>query len=347
MKLKKINTYELEKCYSIAPLSYHGKQHILVAAEKINKCLLFDLYGNLEETIWDGPGGTMSMVQVPGSDGCFLATQKFYSPNDSKEAEIVLVSPAGKDDWKVQTIAKLPFVHRFDILSRNGIHYLIACTLKSGHEYKDDWSSPGKIWGCRLPDEAGGYEEGHLLELTCIKDGLLKNHGYCRCKNADGGYGLISADNGIFRVTPPDSPEDHWRIEQLTKEPASDVAAVDFDGDGEAELITIAPFHGEEIKIYHMEGQTYRETYRYERPAEFGHAIWAGTIYDKPAAVIGYRKGKREILAFTYENGYHADVLETDAGSANVMRYQRDGVECMVSANREINEIAFYEIERS
>ena len=76
MKVNKIKTHELEKCYAISPLTYNGAEHILIAAEKVNKCLLFDLDGNLEETVWDEPGGTMSMVQVPGSNGQFLATHK-------------------------------------------------------------------------------------------------------------------------------------------------------------------------------------------------------------------------------------------------------------------------------
>ena len=42
---------------------------MLVAAEKVNQCRLYDLEENQEEVIWEGPGGTMSMVQVPGSDG--------------------------------------------------------------------------------------------------------------------------------------------------------------------------------------------------------------------------------------------------------------------------------------
>ena len=66
----------LEKCYSIAPLHYKNADHILVAAEKTDRCILFDINGNEEETVWEGPGGVMTMVQVPGTDGQFLATHK-------------------------------------------------------------------------------------------------------------------------------------------------------------------------------------------------------------------------------------------------------------------------------
>ena len=30
---------------------------MLVAAEKVNQCRLYDLEGNQEEVIWEGPGG--------------------------------------------------------------------------------------------------------------------------------------------------------------------------------------------------------------------------------------------------------------------------------------------------
>ena len=42
---------------------------MLVAAEKVNQCRLYDLEGNQEEVIWEGPGG-----HVNGSGPWFRRT---------------------------------------------------------------------------------------------------------------------------------------------------------------------------------------------------------------------------------------------------------------------------------
>lgn len=345
MKVEKKVIGHLNKCYSIAPLHYKGTDHILVAAEKQDPCYLFDLDGNMEDTVWEGPGGVMTMVQVPGTDGQFLATHQFYSPNDSKEARIVIVTPQAEGGWDVRTLVNLPFVHRFDILERGGVRYLIACALKSGHEYKEDWSMPGKVFAAVLPDDLSGFHDGNQLELSVVKDGLLKNHGYYRIVENGAVSSVISSANGVFRFTPPEHVGGEWEIEPLLDTPASDAVLVDLDGDGETELAVLSPFHGDNISIYKRREGIFEKVYDYGQPAEFTHAIFGGMLCGQPAVVIGHRQGARNLLAFTYDSQlgeYRVQVLDEDCGPANVYKYTHDGHDVLISTNREIDEVAMY-----
>ena len=337
---------ELEKCYSIAPLHYQGQPHILVAAEKQDRCILFDAQGKEEATVWEGPGGVMTMVQVPGTDGQFLATHKFYSPNDSREAKIVIATPDGTGNWEIRTLADLPFVHRFDILPSNGKNYLIACTLKSGHGYKDDWSSPGKVYAAKLPEDLSGFDEDHQLQLEVIKEGMLKNHGYYRVTEDESVSSLVCSSQGVFRFYPPKEAENQWKEEQLLDIAASDAALIDLDGDGEKELIVLSPFHGDEAAVYKNTGNGYEKVYQYPEKAEFLHAIWVGQLAGKPAAVLGHRKGARRLIAFFWTGErYSFKTIDDDCGPANAYGYAYEGKDILVTTNREINQIAMYTFE--
>ena len=334
--MKKKVMANLEKCYSIAPLHYKDKDHILVAAEKTDRCILFDIDGKEEETVWEGPGGVMTMVQVPGTDGQFLATHKFYSPNDSKEAKIIIATPRD-GEWNIRTLAELPFVHRFDIIESEGKHYLIACCLKSGHEYKDDWSKPGKVYGALLPEE-------HQLKLEVIKDDMLKNHGYYRIVRDGKTSSLVCCENGVFRFYPPTAQKKEWTVEQLLATPASDAVLVDFDEDGKDELLVLSPFHGDTVLIYREKDGRYELDYEWPEKMEFLHAIWSGEIQGQPVAVVGHRKGKRNLMKFFWKDGtYQAECIDKDCGSANAYGFHKDGKDYVIATNREINEIAMYE----
>lgn len=344
MKFQKNVIATLNKCYSIAPLTYQGNPCFLVAAEKQDPCLLFDMEGRLLTTVFEEPGGVMSMVPLPWEEGAFLATHRFYSPNDSANASIVRVYP-GQDGFQVQTLARLPFVHRFDILTRNHIHYLIACTLKSGHQYKDDWSSPGKVYATVLPEDLSAVTEEHPLKLTVLKDHMLKNHGYYRITKDGYDSALVSSDEGVFLFTPPETPEGEFSITQLLGTPASDAVLVDLDGDGEEELFVFSPFHGDQILIYKKEHGSYFLQYTHPVKTEFTHALWAGSLNGRKVVLAGHRKGKRELLLFSYSSEtahYTYEVVDTDCGPANVSCFSTDKGPRIIAANREINEIAMY-----
>ena len=345
MKFEKKVISNLTKCYSIAPLHYNGKDHMLVAAEKVDRCILFDLDGNEEDTVWTEPGGVMTMVQVPGTNGQFLSTHKFYSPNDSKEAKIVIVTPIEKGNWEVRTLVDLPHVHRFDILERNGVRYIIACALKSGHEFKEDWSMPGKVYAAVLPEDLSKFNEDNQLELKVIKDNMLKNHGYYRVMEDGVMTSVVSADQGVFQFIPPETPEGEWEIKQLLDTPASDAVLVDLDEDGEKELAVLAPFHGEFISIYKKKDGKFEKVYDYDKSADFTHAIYGGMLCGKPAIVIGHRKGDRDLIVFTYNKetkSYGYEIIDHDCGPANICVYNKDGKDVILSTNREIDEVALY-----
>lgn len=348
MKFQKKVISHLNKCYSIASLRSQDKLCFLVAAEKNDPCFLFDTTGRKLETVWNGPGGVMSMVQLPDREDAFLATQRFYSPNDSADACIIMASRTKNHTWQTHTLCRLPFVHRFDILTVNHVRYLIACTLKSGHSSKDDWSSPGKVYAAVLPENLNIYNEPNPLLLTVLKDGLFKNHGYCRITEDGRESSLIASQNGVFQFLPPSAPDQDWKILQLLAEPASDAVLIDMDQDGKKELVTLSPFHGDTITFYHQEDNHWEPVYTYPAKAEFSHAIWAGSIGSVNAVIIGHRKGSRDLLLFTYDTAsstYQYQKIDEDCGAANVLVLQDERRQFLVAANREIDEVALYEIE--
>jgi len=349
MKVEKKVISSLNKCYSMAELNYQGAHCFLVAAEKHDPCYLFAEDGTQLDTVWTEPGGVMTMTQAPGSNGQFLATHKFYSPNDSAEAKIVIATPAN-GGWEIRTLCDAPFVHRFGVLSRNGVNYLLVCCLKSGHEYKNDWRFPGACYGAVLPEDLSQYNENNQLKLTKIKDGMLKNHGFSLIQMDGHDAAVIGCEEGTFVFTPPASPDSAWEIKQVCGVPSSDSVLIDFDGDGQLELGTISPFHGNSLTIYHLdEHGNYVPCWKYGRPekeTEMLHATWAGELLGRPTWVVGWRKGTKNTIAITYANGaYQTEAIDTDTGCANVMHFvNKDGKDVIVGTNREIDEVAMYTI---
>lgn len=353
MKTAKRVIGHLKRCYALAPLRDRGELYFLAASELPEPCLLYGTDGELREVVREKAGGTVAMVQVPGTDGCFLAVNRFYSFNDAADAVITLYTRVedgrtGRGRWEACTLAALPYVHRIDIVERGGVRYLVACQLKSGQNFEGDWSCPGRVYAAVLPEDLSGYDEGNLLELELLKDGLLKNHGYSRTGTEEAPACLVSSESGIFRFLPPASPGLGWTEELLCADPASDAVLVDLDGDGVEELCTITPFHGDRVCIYHRSGPGWERICETEQSLPFCHAIYGGPLSGQNVLIIGQRAGSRDLLVFVFdrEQGqYVCRTLDHGAGSANVMVCRSGGQDVIVSANRETDEIAMYTVD--
>lgn len=345
MKVKKQIIGHLEKCYALTKLDFDDKKYLAVAAEIDNACYLYDYQGNYIETLWEHPGGVMSMEQYPNQEyPTLLSTWKFYSPDNGAESKTVYYLRKN-EKWERHTLCTLPFVHRFGIVERNHEKYLVACTIKSAAAYPDDWTCPGRVWVARLPKDLSAFDEGHELDMRPIINGLTKNHGFSKfVENGTQGV-LVGTHNGIFKLIPPENTDSEWTYSKIISDSVSDMIYLDFDDDGENEIMTFSPFHGNTLSVYKKQGSDYEKIWEDPRKMPFLHAIYPmkykGTYY----GIYGYRENELELNALYYDKEkktYDHINLDTGAGPTNVLCFQDHTIQKILAANRETNEIAIY-----
>lgn len=338
MKIEKKVLTKLDYCYATSSTVIDGDTKILFATEGQGAAYIYSGPDFKQSTIWEEPGGTMSMVQVPGKNGDFLAVQNFFPGFDSAEATIIWAHPLPDDKWEVKTILKLPYVHRFDILTANGVNYFIGCTLCTSKTDMDDWSDPGKIYVGEVPEDLN-----EPIRLEIIKEGMLKNHGYSRVTWKGKMASMVTCEEGVFAVMPPQEKGSDWSIETIMERPTSDVAVCDLDGDGVDELITIEPFHGNQFIISHKTENGYEKVYEYPEPMEFGHVVWAGKLRGIPTVIGGQRREQKDLFYIQYKDGkYVKTTIENDIGPSNIAVVNEKDRDIIISANREIGEAVLY-----
>lgn len=341
MKYEKKFLRKLYRCYAASSTAVDGKTKILLATEGEGPCYSYGGADYKESIVWDGPGGTMSMVRVPGKNGDFLAVQNFFPTFQSEKADIVWAKPEKDDKWTIKPILNLPYVHRFDILSANGVNYFLGSVLCNSKAFKDDWSDPGKVYAGTLPEDLN-----EKIELKVIKEGLTKNHGYCRACLDDKMVGIVTSEEGAFVITPPQKEGDDWNTEQILKRPIGDIAVVDIDEDGENELVTIEPFHGNKFIINKKINGEYKEIYSYPKKIDFGHVVWGGKLRGVPSIIGGYRREEGELFVIQCTDKkkltFKAETIEAGIGPSNVAVINGKDKDIIISANREIGEAALY-----
>jgi hypothetical protein len=339
MEFIKTHLCALPNAYAVSCVIAQGKEYYLFAADDKGPCLSIDALTHRTERVWEGPGGTMSIVPIPDTDGEFLAVQNFMPGFHAKEARIVRVKRES-DAWKVNDWMELPYVHRFDILERGGVRYLLCCILSGTDKPQADWNSPGYLLAAELSEDCAPPKK-----LTVIADGMRRNHGYWRMPRGEYTISYTSCEEGVFEVVPPAACGQNWSVRLILEKSVSDIALCDIDGDGLDELATIEPFHGTDYVIYHQTpgGDRYEEWYRYPGEMAFAHVVWGGALNGAPVFLGGCRALNREFFGLIYENGkLRPQMIETGFGPSNVKVLRASDGDRILTANRESAECALF-----
>lgn len=337
MNIEKRKLADIKRCYCVSNLCIQGENHIVFASEDPNiGCFTFSgKHFEKKDTLWEAPGGCMSIAPIPGKEGEFLAVQEFYLKVSPSLAKIVWCKKSEKG-VTMKDIIKLPYIHRFDIYHKDGINYFIGATIATKKEHKEDWSVPGKIYVGVIPDDAS---QG--FEIEVLADGFYRNHGYYKDTIENCGY--FGSDQGIVKITPPNRKGGQWCMELILQGNIGEIATIDIDGDGEQEIMTIEPFHGNKIKIYKKINSVYEVVYEYENKIDFAHTLVAGTLRGVPTFIAGVRREEAELFYVQCKDGHYCTtIIEKGVGPANLCLVNENDRDLIVSANHTMNEAAVY-----
>lgn len=335
MEFEKIFSDELDHCYAIMRMTAENRDFVIVASEENRPCYAYDLDNHFSRTtVWPDVGGTMTMVNIPGTLN-FLATQRFYPGFNSATCRIVKETFNGTD-WDQKVIGSFPYVHRFDIIPKkdNEGFWYVGCSIANSKRNTDDWSDPGKIW-------VGTYDDvnDRIVDKTPLSVRITKNHGYKRMD----GYSLVTGVEGIFKLVPPSTDSTKWKLTQFSSIETSDIYSTDINNDGENEYLTIEGFHGPYLRMSNANFQTIE---RSEPDTPFGHAIWGGQLGSKNYFIFGWRDGAQN-LELISDDQLSATVIDKQVGPSNVTVYEKNGQQYLLSANREANEVAVYAVRNA
>ncbi len=337
MPVEKTIVGHLPMVYAVSAQRVGGRLVVLAATELYGPCLAFSSDDSEPVEVWDRPGGTMSLVPVHDGSGRFLAIQQAWPIYHFEQARVVDVRPtdSGAQAWQSTNVLELPFAHRLALFEG----WVIGATMAGGKTAQEDWSMPGSVIAAPLSPEWGTP-----LRPKVICQGIRRNHGMAMA-SVDGKPRLfVSGIDGLFMLTAPHGDTDAWACERLLNHDVSDMAVFDIDGDGEPELVTVEPFHGDGLVFYkRFKKGVWREVRRLA--INFGHVVWAGMLNDRPALVVGNRGGEKELVLMRPERqgslDMLAEILDTGVGPANIVVIESDTI---LSANHALGEIVRYRV---
>lgn len=313
MNIQKRTLAKLPRGYSITVVPGTEVDELpsfLAGSEGDNELLYFQSPDFKPVVIAREPGGYISLAPMMHGGRRYVIAATKFKPGFNAATSDIRVYPLDRGEMPACAIvADLPYTHRVALLEREGKKILLASTLCTAKADKDDWSQPGGILMAGVPAdfsiEKHAADAGARWSMRYVFPGMNKNHGLdfatlgAGAKARDG-Y-LVSAMEGLFFIRVPEVLGDgkYWTGERIQKAENSDAFACDWDGDGEPEIFSISPFHGNELAMHKHrgDGAGWTRTLIHADLA-FGHIVWAGNFLGRPGLLAGSRRERRELRLY-------------------------------------------------
>jgi hypothetical protein len=327
---------EIEAVYTANAFRVGSEFYIGAGSETKPEVYLYNITTGKTSLVKDSPGGVMSFLPVPGNPDLFVSIMGLFPPFIGGEAGIFLHRRIN-GDWQTTRVLHLPYAHRCEILNRDGKNFLFAATVSTYKDNPQDWSNPGEVHLIELDERPGTTWESRVIDRS-----ITRNHGMIRTRINGNETICISGKEGIFYLEQESG--ENWVIRPMFQREVSEMTFIDLDGDGQDELVTIEPFHGETLNIYKKTVNNWE--LKCSDSLSFGHGLSSGFIGQKPVIVVGNRSGSLALESFHVidlkRGRYERAVIEEHAGPTQTQVFSAGDTDYILSTNQRNNEVALY-----
>lgn len=344
----------LDMAYALHSRTDQGVTEVIAATEGHGPIYRFTTEQWEPSLMLPGPGGTMSLADVPGNRDELLLIMGCFPGYDFHNAGVYRAvrkaGGGGESTWTAHRISDLPFGHRIAAFKGEEGVTLIATTLAKTKQSPDDWSEPGAIYRATLPEVPTA-----ACTFEPVVEGLHKNHGMGPMLYNGVPALYYSAAEGLFALPLSQLGQSTWHPKVILDREVSEAWLGDINGDGQPELVTIEPFHGSRLRVYRQESDAssaHLETPHWkpvwETEIAFGHGLWCGTLTGKQRIIVASRAGTRNLELHTVVPGkpfrVASEVVAHGSGTAGVLVFPTaDGAE-IVATNQSPGQVCRYTV---
>jgi hypothetical protein len=330
----------LKAPYPLGLIRHGGVPCVVISTEDHGPVLLANPPYREAAEIIPGPGGSMALMEDPERPGELYAVMGCFPGYKFQEAAVYRIwQEAGH--WTSTRIIHLPFAHRIDFVTCAGTRYMVAASLAEDKRDPSDWSKPGSLFACPVPQRPTD-----AWALVPVLEGIHRNHGLLVTSLRGKRCILVSGTEGLFAA----DLQQGWAFEPVMEKEISEIAVSDVDADGEEEIVTIEPFHGDALCVYKRTSGGWDKAW--EGGLAFGHGLLAATLAGAPALLVSSRAGSRDLLSFQFPPAAGRSaarlgppsrtVVDAGVGAANMLVLRHGDADLIFSTNQASAEVAVY-----